>query len=688
MEPLKRLAREMHRRSIWQVLSVYAVGGWIAFSVVQTLTEGLGLPDWFPPFAMVLLIIGLPIVLATAIVQEGLAPPEPPLPGTTHSGDGLDATAAIWDKLFTWKNAIGGGVLAFALWGVIAAAWILFGSGTSSASGARTNPDRTTIAVLPFTSVRTDEDSESFRVGLHDELLTQLFKVGDLRVTSRTSVLEYEGTVKKLGEIGRELGVAVLVEGGVQREGQTVQINVQLIDVATDEHLWAESYTRNLAEANIIRMQGEVVRDIARTLRAVLSPAEETSLDAVPTENPEAYVFYLRGRAREVLRDAEGLLDAEEMLLRAVELDPTFALAYARLGTVHNSINWYGVDRSDERLAKSLASIEKAFALRPDLPEAHVALARYYYQGRLDYEGALRELDLAEAGGAVDAELFTVRGAIERRRGRLDQAIVAWTRALETDPRNPGLLWDFANTLTALRRYEEAERYYDRALDIAPGDWTQYRRKAWNSLAWKGDLDEARRILEAGERSTDSPDVSEQTWSWYEFELLARNPAAALAQALRVGPAWIPIQFRVVYGSGMVGEAYFRMGENGLAEEHFNVARTVLEDRLTESPGDPFVHQALSWIHVRLGGDDEAIRLAERATELLPVSTDAWRGTDLLRDLAAVYAVSNRPQQAIDLLEQLLAMPSRAVSREILRIDPVWDPLREEPGFAALVSER
>ena len=691
MEPLKRLAREIHRRSIWQVMSVYAVGGWIAFEIVQSLTEGLGLPDWFPGLAFVLLIIGVPMVLATAIVQEGIGGPEAPPSGHvagTPAPPPSAPTAA--DKLFTWKNAIGGGVLAFALWGVIAAGWLLIGpqsiaSPVSGASGS--DGDRKTIAVLPFASVRTDEDSESFRVGLHDELLTQLVKVGDLRVTSRTSVQEYENTTKNVREIGQELGVMALVEGGVQREGDSVKINVQLIDVEADEHLWAETYTRRVSAANIIGMQGEVVRDIARTLRAVLSPTEERRLSDIPTDNLEAYDYYLRGRAREASRANEELLAAEAMYQRAVELDPDFALAHVRLGIVHNGLFWFGVDPTEERLRKCLASIERAFELRPDLPEGHLALARYHYQGRRNYERALSELELAEARGISDAELYTVLGAIARRTGDLDRSVIGFSRAFELDPRSAGLAWDIANTLTALRRYEEAERYYDRAIEIAPTEWTPYRRKAWNHIAWRGDLAEARRILAEGERNGAAGDPGEVSWNWHELELMVGDPEAALRHAQSIGEGWVQLQVGHVSGHSLQGEAYWRIGEADLAERHFVMARDAFEARLAGRPDDPFVLQALSWTHARLGDHDEAVRLAQRAVALMPLARDSWLGPDLMLNLAAVYTVADRPEEAVDILGQLLAIPARAVSRQVLRLDPTWDPLRRHAGFQALVSE-
>jgi serine/threonine-protein kinase len=691
MDSMRRLVHEIHRRSIWQVMSVYAVGGWFAFEIVQSLTEGLGLPDWFPGLAFVLLIIGFPMVLATAIVQEGIASPEPPAPRERAPVEGpREEDGGSLDRLFSWRNAVGGGVLAFALWGVIAAGWLIFRPDSVTPPASRdvhADDGRTTIAVLPFTSVRSDEDSESFRVGIHDALLTQLVKVGELRVTSRTSVLEYERTIKNITEIGEELGVDAIVQGGVQRAGDTVSVNVQLIDPASDEHLWAETYTRRLSTANLIGLQGEIVREVARTLRAVLSPTEELRIAEVPTESIEAYDYYLRGRANEASQgDNAALLEAEIMYERATELDPEFALAHVRLGIVHNALYWYAQDRTEARLRRSQASIERAFELKPDLPEGHLALARYYYQGRRDYERALAELDLAEQGQVNESELFTVRGAIERRLGRLEEAVRSFRRAFEMDPRSEGLAWDIANTLTALGEYAEADLYYDRAADISPARWTPYRRKAWNTLLWTGDLTAARRVLEDGDRNVSMDPISEQSWNWAEFELIAREPEAALRHAEAVGDNWVPTQNHHIHGHALIGEALFRMGQEQQARAHFESARTALETRLAELPDDAFVHQGLSWVHARLGESETAIESAQRAVSLLPLSVDALLAPDLLHNLAAVYTTAGRSGDAIEILEQLLRIPTRSLSRSLLELDPVWDSLREDPGFIALLG--
>jgi serine/threonine-protein kinase len=690
MDSLRRLVHEIHRRSIWQVMSVYAVGGWFAFEIVQSLTEGLGLPDWFPGLAFVLLIIGFPMVLATAIVQEGIASPEPRVRPEAASDEGRqERDGGPLDQLFSWRNAIGGGVLAFALWGVIAAGWLIFRPGAimpSASADVQMDDGRTTIAVLPFTGVRSDEESESFRVGIHDELLTQLVKVRELRVTSRTSVQEYQGTIKNITQIGEELGVEAIVEGSVQRAGNTVSVNVQLTDAASDEHLWAETYTRQLSTANLIGLQGEIIREVARTLRAVLSPTEEIRIAEVPTESFEAYDYYLRGRANEASRDNADLLRAEIMYERATELDPEFALAHVRLGIVHNALYWFAEDRTEERLLRAQASIERAFELKPGLPDGHLALARYYYQGRRDYTRALTELDLAEEGQVSESELFTVRGAIERRLGRLEEAVRSFQRAFEMDPRSAGLAWDIANTLTALREYSEADLYYDRAADISPTQWTPYRRKAWNLLLWTGDVPAARRVLEDGDRNVSLGPVSEQSWNWVEFELIAREPEAALRRAEALGNNWVPTQTHHIHGQALMGEALVRLGQERQARAHFESARSALEARLSELPDDAFVHQALSLVQARLGESEAAIELAETAVSLLPLNVDALLAPELLHNLAAVYVMTGRSGDAIEVLEQLLEIPARSLSRTLLELDPVWDPLREDPDFISLLG--
>ena len=427
---MKSLIHEIHRRSLWQVLGIYLVGSWIALQVVEQLAEAASLPAWVRPLALVLLIIGFPIVMATAFVQEGMTTKEPEARRRSPADAGdvpppapEPVTGAA--SVLTWRNALAGGVVAFALLGVLGTAWVIFGSGTLSGpslGAADVNPK--SLAVLPFTTV--DEQNESFRVGIHDALLTQLAKVGDLHVISRTSMLEYDGTTKPMPQIGSELRVARVLEGSVQRADDVVLINVQLIDAATDAHLWAESYERDLSAANLIAIQMEIVRDIARELRAVLAPAEEARIASVPTENLEAYDLFLRARDVQQQDTRESRLEAIDLLEEVVALDADFALAWAFLSIAHSDAYWFGYDRTRERIARARAAVDRVFELDPTLPEGSMALGEYYYRTQRDYEAALRALGTArermgETRGACRHHRFCreTPGRVRRSRRRL-----------------------------------------------------------------------------------------------------------------------------------------------------------------------------------------------------------------------------------------------------------------------------
>ena len=315
MSRLKELIGEIHRRSLWQVLAIYVVASWVVFEVVQTVTEGLGLPQWFPSFAALLLLIGLPIVLATAFVQEG-GPPlgrtDPTLlPGAEVEPEAAPRRAPGARRLLTWRNAIMGGALAFGLWGVVATGWLFFGDrGDQESAEAAGVVERKSVAVLPFINLSADPANEYFSDGITDDIITHLSKLAELKVISRTSVMRYKETDKSLSQIAGELGVATILEGGVQRVGDRVRINAQLINAATDEHLWAEQYNRRLTD--VFEIQTDVALQIAGALQARLSPEERGRVERRPTENLPAYNLYLQGRYFWNKRTPEGLQTATD----------------------------------------------------------------------------------------------------------------------------------------------------------------------------------------------------------------------------------------------------------------------------------------------------------------------------------------------------------------------------------------
>ena len=391
---MKKLIHEIHRRSLWQVLGIYAVGAWVALQVVDVLAQNFGLPEWFPAFALALLVIGLPIVLATAVVQEGVHGGEPtadPVSGGANSAPAYASVSAgsaesSRKRYFTWKNAVLGGVGAFALWGVLAAVWMLIGPGAGPGAAetgtAAARPgdarDLRSVAVLPFATRTTSEEDEYFAEGMHDDLLTQLAKIDSLKVISRTSVMEYKGVTRNIRKIAEELEVATVVEGGVQRSGDRVRVNVQLIDASTDQHLWAETYDEELTAANVFAIQSDLATKIASALRATLTPEVEERIAERPTESLAAYDLYVRGKFILDNRGSTraGVEAAADLYRQATAADSTYALAYAGLANAYLQLFNLGYLSEEEALPEARSALERALKLNPDLAEARLLRAQ------------------------------------------------------------------------------------------------------------------------------------------------------------------------------------------------------------------------------------------------------------------------------------------------------------------------
>lgn len=464
MAGLKQLIHEIHRRSLWQVLTIYGVASWLIYEVVEALTSGLGLPQWLPAFAIVLLLLGLPIVLATAFVQEGISPTkrhDPTLvPAAELRADARPHEAAGARRLFSWRNAISGGVLALALWGVLATSWY-FVYGESS-RGPRV--ERATVAVLPFINMSADPENEYFSDGITDAIITHLAKIADLSVTSRTSSMRYKNADKSLGDIAQELGVAAVVEGGVQRVGDRVSINAQLIDAESDEHLWAEIYERDLAD--VFAIQSEVALSIASALAATLTAAEEQRIERPPTANLEAYNLYLLGRHWLIGR--YGLERALEYFEGAIELDSAFALAHVGIADSYNLLAfWEGWDRA-ESVAKGRAAALRALAIDNTLGEAYATLGAIEHWLEWEWEAAKSNLERAIALKPGYAEAHKWYGQLLSQMSQPGMGLVEIERALQLDPLSPIVISTFAQELNALGRYDEAIDQYRKLIELAP----------------------------------------------------------------------------------------------------------------------------------------------------------------------------------------------------------------------------
>ncbi|MFO8175688.1 MAG: tetratricopeptide repeat protein [Longimicrobiales bacterium] len=425
----KTFAEHVEHRSVWQVLGVYVVGSWVAIQVVDVLANFFALPDWFPRFTLALLVIGLPVVLVTSLVQKRLAA------WAAGTGSQDEHTALLGsERIFTWRNAIRGGLIAFAVWVVVAVSWVSFGPGTSLQP--RPAVDFRSIAVLPLASLHGDEESLAFTSGIHDDLLTQLSKIDSLTTISRTSVMKYQDTQISVREIAAELGVATLLEGSVQLGGERVRVSVQLVDALNDRQLWAETYDAELTTANIFAIQSDIARQIAAALSATLTPDVEKRLATRPTKSLEAYDLYTRGR---YLHQKPGggtqtaLEEAAQLFRQAVEVDPEFAPAHAGLADIYLDLWSGGYMPAEEALTEARAAAEKALALDETLAAAHTSLADLF-ESELQFDRAerqhLRALELNP--GSADAHRRYARLLLSLR--RFDELVAELRRAVELDP--------------------------------------------------------------------------------------------------------------------------------------------------------------------------------------------------------------------------------------------------------------
>jgi TolB-like protein/Flp pilus assembly protein TadD len=491
MARLTDIIHEIHRRSLWQVVGIYLVVSWIALQVVDVLQQNFGLPEWFPAFALGLLVLGLPIVVATAFVQEGLGarPRAEAEAGSAGRPVERAATAEGSGGLLTWRNALFGGGAALALWGAIAAGWMLFGNAgnvvedgeaTRVAAVAGPSEDLRSIAVLPFATRSEQQADEYFSEGMHDDLLTQLSKIDSLTVISRTSVMQYAATTKTISEIADELGVATVLEGGIQRAGERVRVNVQLIEAASDRHLWAETYDEELSAANIFAIQSDLATKIASALSATLTPEVAQRLETVPTESMEAYELYTRARYAWETRGAFGqdLEEVEALFETALAADSSYALSWLGLAnTVLSAWNWgqMGPEIAHPRAREAL---ERALELDPALAEAYATEARLLsFERRLDEaeDAVLTGLELNPGSAAIHARYAQILEAL----GRYDEAVSQSRRAIELDPLSVNYRNLLADRLFYSRDFPASIAESRKVLEMEPDDWY-----AWYNLGW------------------------------------------------------------------------------------------------------------------------------------------------------------------------------------------------------------
>ncbi|UCC83522.1 MAG: hypothetical protein JSW46_00900 [Gemmatimonadota bacterium] len=669
---------------------IYCGAALVAYQAVQALTEGLGLPQWFPAFAIVLFIVGLPIVLATAFVHE-VAPPrvtraEPtPLTEAEAARVEAEATAARHEvrrrhRFLTWRNAAATFVIVLAAWGVVATGWYLLADRAGPEQMEAAEEMRKSIAVLPFENLSPDPENEFFADGIHDEIIAHLSKIADLRVISRTSVMEYKGRSGNLRTVAEELNVTNILEGTVRRANGEVRITTQLIDALADEHLWTEVYDRNLSD--VFAVQSDVAQQVATALRATLSPAERELIAERPTDNLEAYDWYLRGNQYYI--DREEYRIAVDLYENAVELDPDFALAYARLAMAETELYWWiAEERTEERLARARRAADRALQLDPDLPEGHMAMGLYHYWGHLDYDSAVRHLAIAQRGLSGQADGYWPIAIVQRLQGKFEEAALNLRKAFELSPRIFWMARTVATTQYHMRDYEQAEAYLDRAIELAPEQFGLYLWKAALYLSWEGNRGRARQVLQQAWTKIYPPPLysGNDLWQWWLYRIIDTDYEHTLRR-LNSGVVETDTTSYLLTKA----ELHALNNQPALARAIYDSARAILESRIEADPARADLHSQIGVAFAGLGHKEEAIREAGKAVELIPVSKDVLAGYDWIAFLAEVYVMVGEHGAAIDQLEYLLSIPGW-LSIPWLQVDPIWDPLRNHPRFQALLED-
>jgi TolB-like protein/Flp pilus assembly protein TadD len=656
---------EVKRRKVYRVAVAYIIAAGGAIQLASAAFPAWELPNWALRLVIAVLLLGFPIALILAwaydITPQGVrATPTPAAPGSHRR-----------------RN-----IIMLVATGVIVSA----AAGFFLLPRVSAHKVDKSIAVLPFENLSDDKANAYFADGIQDDLLTNLAKIGDLKVISRTSVMPYRGKASNLREIGKALGVGTILEGSVRRIGNRVRVNVQLINAENDEHIWAEDYDRDLTD--VFAIQTDLAQKIATELRAQLSPNEKAQIERKPTENGEAYLAFVQAHNLSgALEDFEKLKQSEQLYQRAIELDPNFALAIARYSQLESLI-LHLFERTPERREKAQTLAERALQLQPDLPEAHLARGFSYYYGDNNYDAALKEFEIAQRGLPNESEVYLALGAIQRRQGKWAESTANLEKATSLNPKDVWALQNLAFNYQMLRNFEMANKTIDRAVAPDPTALGPLEIKCQLAVAEKGDFSVSEKAFEAVKSVPMSADQKLKTAiSRADVFLLERRYTEGLQAAENLPDDQVAALPGALFGKYYsVGFARKALHDEAGAREAFLKAKNAVEEQLQRSPDVEKTHIQLAKVLAQLGEKDAALAEAQRATELLPESKDAFGGPEITAGAAEVYSILGENDRAIETLEGLLSRPS-AVTVEGLKVNPIWDPLRSDPRFQTLLQK-
>lgn len=669
---LEKFFTELKRRNVYKVAVAYAVVAWLLIQVATQVFPFFEVPNWAVRLVVLLIIIGFPIALVIAwafeLTPEGLKRTEV-----------ADAAPAQRSRSRAW-------IYVVLIAGALSAGLFFLGRFTASTKqSVLAEVPSKSIAVLPFDNLSRDPDNAYFASGIQDEIITRLAKIADLKVISRTSTQQYQSKPGNLSEIAKQLGVANILEGSVQKAADQVRVNVQLIQVASDSHLWADTYDRKLVD--IFAVESEMAKAIADALQAKLTGGEQQALAAKPTNNSEAYDAYLRGLALEVR--ASSPADSEKVVgfyEQSVQLDPTFALAWARLSRANSQVYFGGLESTPARRDAAERALNTAQKLQPNSPETLLAQAYYQYWVLRDYELAKttfgRVKELVPGSSDVPAAL----ALIARRQGQWDQSVAYWQQTLALDPRNTQWLANAGETYAWLRQFPAALKTYDRVLDIIPNDPNAIASEARVYQA-EGNLEQAGKLLAGLNQQTHSFPVLQTKINQLFLERHCDEAVRWINTRLTESRDVPAIERLFDQGSLVVAQEC--AGDIAGARATAQQMLPSIEKFSQKAPNSPPIAAGLSLVHAFLGDKDEAIKQGERAIALLPSAKDAVDGPSFEEQLAFVEALVGDKNRAISTLQHLLEIPYHdCVTPALLRLDPKWDSLRGDPRFQKLCEEK
>ncbi len=667
---------ELKRRNVYKVAVAYAIAAWLLIQAASILFPTFEAPAWVIKVFVCAVILGFPVAVILAwafeITPEGIKRTQEVAPGESiarRTGRKLDFI-----------------IIAVLLGAIVLLVVDRFRPSKQTTMVASSDKS---VAVLPFENLSRDPDNAFFTDGVQDEILTNLARIADLKVISRTSVMQYKsGAQRNLREIGQQLGVAHLLEGSVQRASNRVRVNAQLIDARNDAHLWAQTYDRDLAD--VFAIQSEIAKAIADQLQAKLSPNEKKAIEQAPTADVTAFDLYSRARTLMFSTSfsalaGKSLLEAVDLLNQAVARDPSFFLAQCQLAFGHDQVYFLlGTDHTPARLAAAEAALQSAFRLRPDAGEAHLARAEHLYRGYLDYDGALAELEIARRTLPNAARIPELTAYILRRQGKSEEALQNFERALELDPRNFFTLQQVALSDLILHRYPDAASVLDRALKIKPDHIETKVFRAQIDFEWKADtrpLHQAIASIQANEPAA----LTRIADTWFLCTMAERDDAAGKAALAALGNNTFgdnALQFSAKFCEGLLARA---LKDEPRARAAFTAAR-VEQEKLVQAQvnyGPPLC--ILGLIDAGLGRKEDALREGRRAMELMPVTKDALNGVQMIEYFAVIAAWVGEKDLACEQLASGLRYPSFE-SYGRYKLLPWWDPLRGDPRFEKIVA--